>query len=100
MLFPLAVCGDINDKKTGADTTVAGTESNSYGAADTTSFSDTHIAPTGEYQGREFRVLERTLVLGTNIYYEAFAEAQTGDVINDAVYKRNGISTVSRSFPL
>lgn len=26
-IFPLAVCGDINDKKTGADTTVAGTES-------------------------------------------------------------------------
>lgn len=93
MLFPLASCGGTGDR-TSSDTTVAPDASSSdtpaVTEAVTTSLADTHIQPVAAYAGREFRILERTLVSGTNVFYEAFTEGQNGDIVNDAVYKRNG----------
>ena len=90
MLLPLAACSsaDGDSKTTSAlTTTIVSPETEAV----TTAITDTLLEPTDEYRGREFRVLERTLVSGTNAYYEAFTEGTNGDVINDAVYKRNGL---------
>ena len=90
MLLPLAACSsaDCDSKTTSAlTTTIVSPETEVV----TTAITDTLLEPTDEYRGREFRVLERTLASGTNVYYEAFTEGTNGDVINDAVYKRNGL---------
>lgn len=84
MILSFAACSDSRGQ--GGDTTLPADGST---AAPVTEAEDTSPVAAGDYGKREFVILERELASGTNIYYEAFAEQQTGDVINDAILKRN-----------
>ena len=47
--------------------------------------------PEKDYGGYEFRVLGKPLTATSNVGSEIYVEEQNGDILNDAVFKRNGM---------
>ena len=50
---------------------------------------DSSPVEPADYENYQFKVLERELASGTSIYYEAFTDTESTDIINTALVKRN-----------
>ena len=96
ILFTASCAGDINeDTQNNAPEDGAVSEAASEPEKDDRAVSD-DLPGDLDFGGAEFRVLHRN---GNNGYYgdgdvfeiEVFAEAETGDIINDAIYRRNNL---------
>ncbi len=103
LLLTAAGCAGRNKNKSN-ESTYAG--SRQISVEDETTAEITSAVEPKDYGGYEFRILERELADGTNIYYEAFSAEMNGDIINDAVWQRNsmieernGINMVSTVMP-
>ena len=80
MALSATSCGGGNDGGTG-DTTTSGGDTTTSAPEDT---SPKLELPETNYNGQEFNML-----LTTHASYEYDAEEETGDVVEDAVYRRN-----------
>lgn len=82
----MTACGE---EKTAADTAPS-TET----SAETMEQEETETEASPEleavdYSGYNFRMIESDLTEEGILYYEAFAEEETGEIVNDAVFQRN-----------
>lgn len=67
---------------------VPDTTTTSAPVAVTTEGDSSPVEPA-DYENYQFKVLERELASGTSIYYEAFTDTESTDIINTALVKRN-----------
>ena len=58
-------------------------------SSDTTSENLDPQIPAFDYGGYEFRILTSDIAENEMAYHEVFSEGENGEVVNDAVYKRN-----------
>ena len=95
LLVPSLIACSSNDSGNSVDTTAA--DAGAGTAAETTHeptdgelFESAKKAmPKIDYKGYEFRFLDRQDANGNWTTHDVYAEKETGDVINDAVFKRN-----------
>ena len=84
MLTMLVACGNETVSDGGGNS-----ETTSGGASDTeTAAVEKADIPEDKYEGYEFRMLGKE-VSATSTVNEFFAESETGDTLNDAIYQRN-----------
>ena len=82
MLTSVASCGDTS--ASGNETTTGGGDSAETTPAETGRDAVSDDLPAKNFGGAKFTILDRT-----DYVYEFEAEEETGDLLNDAIYKRN-----------
>jgi hypothetical protein len=91
MVFLFASCGDANNTGTtaqndGADAANAAEDSVSE---ETTTGKILPDIPAADYGGHEFNIIISLNTVREDVWNDFHAEAESGDVINDAIYRRN-----------